>query len=745
MRNKPTVAMKAASKKGIELINSGAFPVTARAEEVGRKIASDQDLDENHLVDMAHFHAAHGGNCPDDDAEDLLWGGPAGGDWARKKMMQNMRTGLAEEELDFNKIISDKDLNLSLEIYSDIQLDEPTEETDDGLIWAPIARSGMLATRPGPNGEKLDQPLIFVPGRSEDQRKEIGLQDIYDSFKDKAIEYVTLPLSHENKVLENTGYIKDLKIIDSAKSPGEKVLMGGHQFTEPDVKGKVERGTIPSRSSGLLYDYKNTTTGKVYPIALDHVCLTPKPWMGGMEPYGSADLGDRTIIPMMLSEKPFTAKPVEKTLPTKLTQEKNTISHREIKKEEIQSEFLADIVWGEKPSFSNIEKQVEDILDHMGGGDMDDYPKYFLLDCTDDKVLIKVNYGVGPDEDAWVVPYNVDKDGNLHLAPFNEWVDSTKKWVTDTLDPDKDKSELDRLGMNEKDKLIASLYLDVTQAERDKAKSNNNSLPDGSYPINNVKQLNSAAILAASKHGDYEAAKRLIRRRAKELGVDVTTLSGFGKKKESSSNMADPLKVASANRLGLSEANNSPLGGSMTLLAMSEEQMELLGLSEEAKEFQRNQNKEIQKISLELAESKKVEKETKTANKIAEYKAEGFDTFPGLLMEYETTALSDDGDIAVKLCLSENGHETTKVETATQIAERFMAAIPRKDNKIDFSEMPNKLESPINERPDLKPEDPNAENKIMTGDDLLERMLSENPNLAKDPEFLALSENGKGK
>jgi hypothetical protein len=74
----------------------------------------------------------------------------------------------------------------------------------------------------------------------------------------------------------------------------------------------------------------------------------------------------------------------------------------------------------------------------------------------------------------------------------------------------------------------AGTYLSVTQAERDAAHAEGNSLPDKSYPIRNVKQLHSAATLAASHHGDWKAAQKLIRRRAKELGVDVNTLPGFG-------------------------------------------------------------------------------------------------------------------------------------------------------------------------------------------------------------------------
>ena len=55
--------------------------------------------------------------------------------------------------------------------------------------------------------------------------------------------------------------------------------------------------------------------------------------------------------------------------------------------------------------------------------------------------------------------------------------------------------------------------------ERRKAAGEGNALPDGSYPIRNAKELNSAAVLARSGHGDVAGAKKLIARRAKELGV----------------------------------------------------------------------------------------------------------------------------------------------------------------------------------------------------------------------------------
>lgn len=64
--------------------------------------------------------------------------------------------------------------------------------------------------------------------------------------------------------------------------------------------------------------------------------------------------------------------------------------------------------------------------------------------------------------------------------------------------------------------------------ERRQSAREGNALDDGSYPIPDKKHLHSAAVLAASGHGNVSAAQRLIRKRARELGVDVNSLPGFG-------------------------------------------------------------------------------------------------------------------------------------------------------------------------------------------------------------------------
>jgi hypothetical protein len=59
----------------------------------------------------------------------------------------------------------------------------------------------------------------------------------------------------------------------------------------------------------------------------------------------------------------------------------------------------------------------------------------------------------------------------------------------------------------------------IDTATRRRLASEGKALSDGSYPIANAEDLHNAAILARSGHGNVAGAKRLIARRAKELGV----------------------------------------------------------------------------------------------------------------------------------------------------------------------------------------------------------------------------------
>lgn len=78
----------------------------------------------------------------------------------------------------------------------------------------------------------------------------------------------------------------------------------------------------------------------------------------------------------------------------------------------------------------------------------------------------------------------------------------------------------------------------VSSAERKRLASEDKALSDGSYPIDNAEDLGNAATLARSGHGDVAAAKRLIAKRARELGV-ANPLAGKAEKDTTSAG-ADP-------------------------------------------------------------------------------------------------------------------------------------------------------------------------------------------------------------
>jgi hypothetical protein len=66
---------------------------------------------------------------------------------------------------------------------------------------------------------------------------------------------------------------------------------------------------------------------------------------------------------------------------------------------------------------------------------------------------------------------------------------------------------------------VAKDHREFSAADRKKNAQAGNALPDGSYPIPDADALRRAAVLARSKHGNWQAAEKLIARRAKELGV----------------------------------------------------------------------------------------------------------------------------------------------------------------------------------------------------------------------------------
>ncbi len=322
----------------------------------------------------------------------------------------------------------------------------PTEEGE--LLWEPIAREGQWAVRPDGRGGKKQVPLKIIAGRSKDQRREIGLQDVLDAFDDGAIEHVTIPESHENKPTENHGYIEAVKIVkgkvkDSGKDKIVSVLMGGYNFLDAKTKEKAKKGLIPSRSAGFLYDYQRTDNAKVYPVALEHVALTSKPWLRGMPRFGrkllAASDSDMQTVPLTLSDEGP-------------TDDEYVLILAEPDKAD---DFLAEptVTWSHEDDPKWLQQQVNDILRAARNEKLksrknsptpyyveERVPHYRCSSAKPGSALISDNWD--DDSNFWVAGITV-KDGAVEIDDFTQWKATKKVWVPDEREaPKGDKAPL---------------------------------------------------------------------------------------------------------------------------------------------------------------------------------------------------------------------------------------------------------------------------------------------------------------
>ena len=168
---------------------------------------------------------------------------------------------------------------------------------DKKIIWKDILREGHFPVTPG---RKRKIPFQVVPSGTSSVTPDlitISMSQLMESYQDKAFESVTIPLRHpkpgdEADVLNNTGYVEGLRIV---KRGDKHYLQGGLGFTEPDVAGKVRRGTIPNVSSGIFFDFTRKSDAKEFPVALNHVCLTKHPVVDDLEPFKRVYASDEAI------------------------------------------------------------------------------------------------------------------------------------------------------------------------------------------------------------------------------------------------------------------------------------------------------------------------------------------------------------------------------------------------------------------------------------------------------------------
>jgi hypothetical protein len=205
---------------------------------------------------------------------------------------QGPHTSWTEDQADASRAkASMGEVNYSEQaVMNTINFSSVEASEEDGLIWKDILRTGEWDKTPTKNGVIEKKLQIIRDGESDPINGVISLAELETNFNEGAVPYVTVPLSdddedHKNIARVNTGYVRKLKIVDR---DGMSFLQAGIDFTEPDVKEKVLRKTIPDVSAGIPFGVTRRSDKKFFRTVLDHVCLTRRPFIDKLMPFGIA-------------------------------------------------------------------------------------------------------------------------------------------------------------------------------------------------------------------------------------------------------------------------------------------------------------------------------------------------------------------------------------------------------------------------------------------------------------------------
>lgn len=285
--------------------------------------------------------------------------------------------------------------------------EESTEETagEKKIIWKDVLREGEFAMTPAGGVAQRKPFKVVATGPSSRKDRVISMSDLISSYKDQAFEHVTIPTSHADGVLDNTGYVEGLRVIK--KKIGEKdahVLQAGLGFTEPDIAGKVRRGTIPNVSCGIFFDFTRKTDARTFPVALKHVALTHNPFMNKLEPFDKVLASDDEISEEVKTEGyMFAEEPGD------------------------NDGDALQVVWNEKDSLDWMREELDAALNPRERSDSDEAtpsvprPWYWVRSVsTGNTALVEETYK--GNRTKYVIPFTVEED-HVMPAPSLRWVE----------------------------------------------------------------------------------------------------------------------------------------------------------------------------------------------------------------------------------------------------------------------------------------------------------------------------------
>jgi hypothetical protein len=283
---------------------------------------------------------------------------------------------------------------------------------DKTVIWKDILRVGEIPVTPGRKRKVPFKVTLDGPSSYNSDKIVVSMADLMSAHNGKAFESVTIPLRHpkpgdDEDVLNNSGYVEGLRIVKKNDNHYMQAALG---FTEPDVAGKVRRGTIPNVSSGIFFNYHNKAQDKTFPVSLNHVCLTKTPIMDDLEPFKRVYASDDTLDAKDL---------------------KIEVINLDESSDDGDDGNDAKIVWNEQAStrwvISEIRAQLSPEQPEIEGVPSMPRPYYDVLDVSREDTALVEEWFKG-DRKRWVIPFTVGEN-KVSIAPATRWTEVREAMV----------------------------------------------------------------------------------------------------------------------------------------------------------------------------------------------------------------------------------------------------------------------------------------------------------------------------
>lgn len=289
------------------------------------------------------------------------------------------------------------------------------EKQDNGLFRKAILRTGEWLFTPGTKGVAKKPLKIVRDGMSDPANGVIAMQEIVDNFKAGALPYVPLTLTEDDKEHPDTkakltryakGFIRDLFIQDEN---GVAKLIADIDVTEPDVREKIERGTLADVSSGIPFGVTRKKDGKVFGAVLEHVTLTNNPFIDELGPFGIAASDDGEPVEVANYQEQ-TEGEGEVTPPA---EDESEVAEPEAEEVEGEDTTAPSMTFGEILTAANEAL----VTQHALSSD------YLVTDVSPDGTLTVTNSVA---DTSWTVPYTIT-DRTVVPAAVSEWTIEEKE------------------------------------------------------------------------------------------------------------------------------------------------------------------------------------------------------------------------------------------------------------------------------------------------------------------------------